>query len=391
MQANMMTDPEGSAKVCALFTDVTELYQLREEMQQQRDMLEAAVEQSGMVSWMYDFERDKILLTVASEKLLGLPNGVRNLDTRFDELGRLDEDGNARYRDMLQAIKDGSQKEEEVLLVHSLKDDEGRWFKVCYTAIERKKSGQVKAAIGTALDVTMQKEAEQSYMETSSFLETLSSSLLSSYRINLSTGVIEESHSDLKILDPSKYHKFTDETLRDICETFIPSQYEIEECYSMFRPSRLREDYENGTTEKNYEYPVAAGDGQIKWLTLKFKMLRKPSSGDIVGFFTFWDATHENTLQSVFDELDEMGLLSVFLVDAETGETTSLKNGKVLKKDKAFESMKKRLDEDEVCSVYFKMTENGETRHKRAIYRYFDRFRRVILCAVTDYYDVKSH
>lgn len=391
MQANMMNDPDGSAKVCALFTDVTEIYQLREEMRQQRDMLEAAVEQSGMVSWMYDFDSDKISLTIASERLLGIPNGVRDLDIRFSELGRMDEEGSNRYKAMLQAIRSGSPKEEEIFQIHSLKDDEGRWFKVCYTVVERKKNNDVKAAIGTALDVTTQKEAEQSYNETSSFLETLSSSLLSSYRIDLTTGAIEESHSDLGMIESSKDLRFTDETFKMICEKFIPSHDEVEKCYSLLHPSKLREDYENGVTEKDYEYPAESATGQIKWLKLKVKMLRKPSSGDIVGFFTFWDITNEKTLQSVFDDLDKMGLLSVFLVDAETGTVTSLRNGKVIKKDPAFESMKKRLDEDEVCSVYFSTTENGETRHKHAIYRYFDTFRKVILCSVTDYCDAKSH
>ena len=39
--------------------------------------------------------------------------------------------------------------------------------------------------------------------------------------------------------------RFTDETFKMICEVSIPSHDEVEKCYSLLHPSKLREDYEN--------------------------------------------------------------------------------------------------------------------------------------------------
>ncbi|MDD4850131.1 MAG: EAL domain-containing protein [Gemmiger sp.] len=317
MQAIAKRQPDGELLVYALYTDITELRALREEVQEQRDMLAAAIRHSGMESWVYDFAPERAGSPAAT---LPWPETLMR-QAGPDAVSPTDE---TRYRTLMRALWQGRGQAMLDLPV-TLKTGERHWLRLMYTTVAKDADGKPQKAIGTARDITEQKIAEQKYEEESVYLHALSASLIASYRINLTTGRVEEAHSRLKLIPDAQRFCYNDANFRSLCARLIPNEREREVCYSMFCPTQLNRDYISGKLEKNYTYPAALPGGKTYWLNLKSTMMRKPSTGELVVFCNFWDTTQEKRTQQVLDRLVETEFDAVCTLDAASGMATVLR------------------------------------------------------------------
>ncbi|MDD3338588.1 MAG: EAL domain-containing protein [Lachnospiraceae bacterium] len=301
--------------------DVTEQRVLQQQVAEQRDMLAAALQHNGMHSWIYDLKHNKIAFSSQEEDNLGVPQILCNAPQSWFDLHIMDEKYNTAVSDMLDNMRSGVNS--TVLDVEIVKpsDKKHSWQRVMHTVIRWDKNGNPVKAIGTSHDITEQRIAEQRYAEETAYLNTLTSSLVSSHRLNLTTGVVEESHSTLHIIKNPMGEVFTDENFRRICEAVIPNAQMAEQCYEKFCPSQLKRDYANGITENKFEYETIINDGKDTcWLDMRLKLMRKPSSGELIAFFTFWNVDEEKKLQQVLDALIKTEFDVIFMINAQTGE-----------------------------------------------------------------------
>ncbi len=416
MQAVAKPQEDGTVLIYALYTDITESYRLRCELQEQRDMLAAAMEHSGMYSWIYEFPTKRIYWNQKTGEQQEQSETADHLPTEALKNAEIDAESAKKYQEMLETLRHNGTRAEADLKCLRSDTGEQRWKRIMYTVISRDANGLAERAIGTSLDVTEQKVAEQKYAEEAAYLNALSTSLVASYRINLNTGAVEEAHSSLHIVENAREMRFNDETFRALCARLIPLEKEREACYAAFRPAQLMRDYERGKAEKTLEYPAKLPGKHTCWLTLRAKVMRKPSTGELIVFFSFWNVNRQKLLQQVVEVLTKTEFEHILLVDAETGEAEIVRSedgddsvfaaqekptdsaegletylrtvcvpedvDRVMQ-ETALPRVRKALERADLYSVHYPVhTKTGARMEKRVDYCYLDDEKTTILCVV---------
>lgn len=403
-----------------MLTDVTELQQLRQRVQEQRDILAAAMEHSGMLNWEFDFETQSSTLTPQAQRELQLPGQMAPVPQAWIDAGVLSEADGQRCSALMQELRGGKRTASMTLEITHPRTRSRTWTKLMYTVYRWNTDGCPLRAVGTALDITEQKQAEQKYAEESAFRSALSAALVASFRINLTTGEVEEARSTLGIIKDPLHQRFTDETFRALCVEQIIDEEKRERCYQEFLPSRLLRDYKAGRTEKALEYPVRLPGSEICWVSLRLKMMRKPSTKEVVGFFGFFNISEEKRLEQVLSTLERTDFDVICTIDAETGRPAVVFGQGLdevlacqkrlgdnvagvaahLRKTCYGEDVERAIRETEIGrvrevlraqeehSVSYRICRGGGLRYKRIDFRYMDAQRSVILCTIRDYTDI---
>ncbi|MDD3164263.1 MAG: EAL domain-containing protein [Oscillospiraceae bacterium] len=398
MQAAAKAQPDGTLLIYALYTDITELHHVRVQLQEQRDMLAAAMEHSGMRSWVYDFSIPGISMTWRAPAATRLPEPL------------------PEQASMLQALQNGQTHVTRDVPVTTPESGEARWLRIRYTLISKDAAGAPAKAIGTALDITEQKRAEQRFLEEAAYLNALSSSLVSSFRVNVTTGAVEEAHSFFHMIDDPKAVCFNDASFRAVCTYLIPLEAERERCIAAFCATQLKQDYAKGHLEKSLEFPACVPGTKPTWFSLKVKLMPKPDTEELIAFFSFWDIGAEKALQQVLDRLLQTEYDSICLLDAETGKPEILHGHKLhavvaaqeqlhdisaglaqyihqrCRPEDAAQTVEKlslstvrrALAQQELYTVNYQAITPAGLHSMRANYRYLDLARTTILCSVQD-------
>lgn len=149
--------PDGTTVWDGLQIDVTDRRRIAAELAEQRRRLEVAVEATGMGFWEWDPQADMLVWSEHNKALFGLPADEELTITRYMELVHPDDLPQVREAYQNAAAAGGG----DFSVEHRVATDAGdpRWILTHGRVIAH--DGEVKLVVGTSVDVTKRKQAEE--------------------------------------------------------------------------------------------------------------------------------------------------------------------------------------------------------------------------------------
>ncbi|MBS0360196.1 MAG: PAS domain-containing protein [Proteobacteria bacterium] len=152
--------PDGKLLWDGLEIDVTERREMAAELIEQRRRLQVAVEATGLGFWEWDVEAGKVVWSERNRALYGLTADEPVTVQRYLEL--LHPDDRERIRTGFIDARDGSDGDGEYAFEHRVVTPAGvtRWIS-SHGHIGRGADGKARLVVGTSLDITERKLAEE--------------------------------------------------------------------------------------------------------------------------------------------------------------------------------------------------------------------------------------
>lgn len=375
--------------------------------------------QSGLTVWRYDLSSRMILCRAGTINAYGYAGNVANVPESLIADGAVHPEDVQLVRDMYARIHNGAKTADCVARWRRPGTNEWWWSKISYTTIFDE-AGKPIRAIGSSVDVTEEKAAQQRYQEEMSYRRSIGDHLVSSHRVNLTRGIVEDSRSSVHKAPLAPNTPIDNTIFKSICDASIPDERERNACYQRFNPEKLLRDYYSGTTNLTMEYRPALPDGTVKWVEARVTLLKKPDTGDIMAFFNSWDINDKKNAQALVDAVvnmnyDYLALLNMktnsYTIFAKTGGETPLPPfyssdypSEVEKyareflvpedverniQEMSYDNLQKKLAVQPVYTIYCALRESdGRISHKKLQFSYLNRQEQTVIVARTDITDI---
>lgn len=376
----------------------------------QKEKLEFALGRSSTRVWEYDILNKRITMDTQ-----GLEDIYENVPDSTIEMALIYPDDIPRYIDLYNKVKDGeAYASTELRRIQA----DGRliWEKLEYTTIFDE-NGKPIRAVGVSNDISAQKTAEKRYREEQAFRQIADPDTIISFCINCTTDTIEDVTSYDNRVDWLTHNDSFNEAVLMTAET-IPNVKERENMKTELNTEAMLRHFADGITSYKVEYRRDLGGGDMRWLSCSVKLIRSPSSDNVMGFVYTRDINDQKILEmvsnsTVLADYEYVGCLdmnadyiyaahidkNINVIPKIEGECFSerlirLSKGELKMTPKqigdlSVASIKKRLEKENSYSLYFEApTYDGKTVRKKVHYTYLNREDGLVLVTRSDVTDI---
>ncbi len=239
-----------------------------------------AAAQSGLTTWTYYIVEKKMLMDTATSNIHNCPTVIENAPENLFKMLAVHPDDEASVRETLQAISSGAKG--AICDARWREDENGwRWRRVFYTVIFDKNDCPIKA-IGSSIDISEQKEAEEKYRKYKESVAAIAPNTLGCFRLNITKNLCYDGTSRYADIRALNKDGTADSFLRTL-KSFIPDVCERENFSSLFARSSLITAFGQGRTFLTMDYKSSMEKKTPKWLCTCINMIKNPTSGDIEG------------------------------------------------------------------------------------------------------------
>lgn len=290
-----LTIYQEDAGYCAFtMNDVTEQTLLEKKIRESEQKYMRALEGASISVWEYDIERKRILQTDTSTELNEYPLVIENVPEFFIENGYVREDSREEFLRMYEELQNGAPKVSGSFWVAN-KNHDGWWRKhTTYLAV--KDENQVAThAYGASRDITRETLMEQRYQEEINYHKNAISSTVVTCCVNLTKKCVEEINFGRKELGEEDKLPVVDYKKR-VSQYLTAIHLSDEENQKLGTESLLKMFQEGKEDYQTTYWAVWKKSGDIVWMQVDVKMLRRPESDDVVAFFYNRDITNERML-----------------------------------------------------------------------------------------------
>lgn len=390
------------AYVCYI-SDETELWN-------SRAMLDAAMKSAKMLVWKYDYRTHTITDSGSLEQVIGLPKIIENVPESLIEMGFIHEDSIENFRAM---FRDIPKQEKVVYDIHTSAygKRKSKWDRQIYTSLYDSNGNYIES-IGTAIDVTAQKEREKNYEEQTRLKHLLVNNALAVVHYNLSQNEITDAESSEPLLMDILKSGSADDVLRAIREN-TPNETEQQAFAPAYDCQTMIAGYKQGETHFVIRHHLK---NDSRWFESDFNIISNPYAGDIEAVSALHDISELVRAESIVDVLLKIDYESITTIDASTGAAKAYARGHIqdviaeqkrvgdnvkgvasyLRKycaepnvekvilETSLPYVKKRLEKVPVHTVAYSLQRGQHVVHSRVIYTYLDNTKNTILCAMQD-------
>jgi PAS domain S-box-containing protein len=153
------SQPDGSVFWDGLQVDITDRHQMADMLREQRRRLEVAVEATGLGFWEWDLEAGTLAWSERNKQLFGLPASAEVTLERYLEL--VHPDDLPKVTEAYQAAR-GRPQGGDYSLEHRVVRPDGEVVWIRTTGrVSTDDEGQARLVVGTSLDITERKAAEE--------------------------------------------------------------------------------------------------------------------------------------------------------------------------------------------------------------------------------------
>ncbi|NCD04007.1 MAG: PAS domain S-box protein [Clostridia bacterium] len=394
----------------ASFSDVNSLINTQRELQSNRAMLDAAMENAHVIAWKLDVKKHCLVQTEQAMNRDGMEKRIENVPDSLIEAGLIHPDSVENYKKLYEEIYAGRTAKTDFRARYT-PDTPYAWFRFIYTPVYNSK-GKFVEAIGTSMDITEQKDREQAYEEQLNLKKALARNALATLSINLSQDRISEVESGNEEL----MKLVSSDSATDFYHSVIEQIDDIEEkerCSKILSSEAILDAYNRGETHIAVRHHLSLLTG---WVETSCDIIANPYSGDIEAFAILKDINEEVRAEEVIDTLVSTDYDSILTLDAESGEilpflhtdldplfkNNSVGNGEIsgveaflransidvdierVVKENNFLYIKECLKKTSLYTTTYSLNITGKIVHKRAIYTYLNGDKKTLLCAVQD-------
>lgn len=299
--------------------DATAESRAQQKLRQTQALLTAALHNTKVTVWEYDLATKSILQTINSQDTHGFDTVISNVPEALIENGFVHpqsaEDFRALYRDVFA----GKEKAQRDIFVQTL-DRTGYWWeRIIYIPVTDA-SGNVIKAIGTSMDVTEQKNLEQSFRE----IEALRSKTTNGIMINVSKNTLDTMYSEVDEIAALNNGNLTDFFQKSRLR--IPDATKRKAYDAIFNRESLLRAYAVGKTEQFVETLYECKTGEYRTLQLHIRLTKNPKTEDVVGYSYVVDVDAERTMQSIMDKVALDNFEFIMLLDLPKNSSMMVSN-----------------------------------------------------------------
>lgn len=377
--------------------------------------------QNGLWVWDYDMRSREIIKYNYTEQRdpFGCPEKIiTNVPQSIIERGIIYKEDVEKYLDLYRKIYAGEKQASVQVRGWNDERKEYVWQQLVFTTIYDLKGNPVRA-LCSSRDISMTKQMEQRFVEENRYREEMATSLLSTCRMNLTIGTVEELMLRGAKIQLSRQLE-TAADYRERMKHFF-SRIEIpEEDNERLGPAYLIQQHTKGERIVSAEYTARSQVGRnLMRIHVDCKILRRPETEELIAFFYESDITQEFCLKNIMNsiikyEYDLIGIIfassNSIYSQARTRKTAlpKLKSNNYNNIMEAFlrrygcggnveelitsmqlKNVLKILENQETYTVEFTVREkDGRIRQKEVRYTYIDPQERLIAITRRDIEDI---
>lgn len=383
------------------YSDVDLIMETQHELANSRAMLNAALNSVRVLTWIYNPTKRCVINSGAlSVKNMILPEVVENVPQSLVESGIISEESRDELFEQFRLLDEGVFVQKE--LCTQPEGESKVWRRIAYTPVYDD-NGRMIYAIGTAIDITEQKDKERYYVEQLRLKKVLSNGVVAIALFNLTQNSVTDIESDNEEI----VKQLNSGTLDEVIGAITPQNV----CFPD-RQSLLETFYHGEYSVCIRHYSKAAQ----AWVESEFTLIENPYTHDIEAFAVLRNVNEQVRSEKIVTKLMQYDYESIFTIDALTGsgmpfsdnggndaadfrnseERTSDGVGNYLRRfcidddldrvlrETSIDYIKQKLETGASFSTIFSLMKGGRIIHKRAAYSYLDDDKATILCAVQD-------
>ncbi|WP_303857594.1 PAS domain-containing sensor histidine kinase [Aminicella lysinilytica] len=287
--------------------------------QNEKIILEMAMETANMSSWVYDVATGDIYQSKASQMQHGYADTVTNVPESIIADGFVHQDSIDTYRSLFRKVTEKDTVIRGDVYVKTADRKDYWWERIALTPIFDADGNHVRS-IGTSLDITEQKTMEGRFeRQIEAFYSADSKGLIAKGLYDLSKNSIEY------------YHEYTDEAvksaevstydggLNSTASLFVNAE-ESEKFIIQFDRSRLLQQFIKGSTEETVEYRRKTRDERTIWAQTVARLYRGPVTGNTMCFIYSYDINDSKIAQEMISNVVNLDYDYLTLLDLDNNE-----------------------------------------------------------------------
>lgn len=310
-----------------LLSNYVHMRAMMDQLKESQRNMNTAIDSSNMISWEIDLKKNQMILSEKAQRQLQLEEVIENMPEGWFQTGIMHQTYEKEYREMLERLKRGSKK--TMLDVQITEPSTGKtgWKRIVHTLIQGP-DGTWKKAIGTASDITEQKNTEQRFKEERAHLAALEKDELAELEFNLTADSLVEFQYNG---DGSNSLLRAGMDGEEVIEILLQGVVEQDKEYfrNHFAKEPLLRRYEEGKSNFTADYRRKRGDGSILWVRVDVNMILHPVSGDLIAFIATTDI-HEKKMQLLITDsvvAEDIDFVSYYEISTELSYVVTVKKG----------------------------------------------------------------
>lgn len=295
---------DGSRSILAIVTDVTELKRTEQKLRFAEEKYRIAAKQMGGFIWEVDIYTNELFVTPELTEFFGAnkTNIHRIGEGKISKKIAATAESELELKRMLNDIQTGVEGRVYTMLVRAAKGKE-LWIKANFSLL-RDAEGAAYRAIGVIESLTNLDSDIRTYQEELRFMELVHPYISGELRVDFSTGAIEKCSLD--------FTDFCADTLGEFlerCGELFASQHEAARFKKFINQERITAEYRHGRGWIYDNFVFALADGKKQILSVIIHLIRRASSGSVMGFFYIRRVNTMNSTKFSQEECDSATML----------------------------------------------------------------------------------
>lgn len=263
-----------------------------------------AITQAGINIWTFDFSKSGTVEEQKPRHLFVDDYIVSNDSGELLNKGNIHPADQPVYTQMYERMMHGAENVSCTIRWKNKEDSSYRWKKISYTAILGSGVKPLRA-IGTAVDVTHDKELEKKLRQEIDYQNNLEGkNLLAKTRSNITRDIVESYTADENISVASDGTAYSD-LVKKMCDTVIGEEQK-QQVMDMLGREHLLKAYAKGETVYSLDYMRVGKDGKQIWINSSIKLYQSPDTGDIMSFMYSFDINTEKMTRLKLEKTSEL-------------------------------------------------------------------------------------
>ncbi len=309
--ASRFTDTDGSVGFISVFTDITEKYEMLEQLRSKERIMNIVGEHSGRIVYYYDIAGNELRAINPDDAIRG---GLAELcvdpvNTLFD-LSLIHPEYVVLLGDFINLIRSG-EKNGSLKLNMTCLDGVDRWFDIRFTSLPNEQNQPVGAVI-SLLDITAQHDREISHERYRQTLDNALSNESVFFEIDLSANKVEK---QLGVIAPFT-KSFLGQPYTGIVEQLtekISKRKEQRRIRAYLALEKLLDAYNSAQRRISDDWPITLDDGSKIWIHCSVQLVTDPYTKHIKMHMALSDVTEKKLKQlNILYQAENDGLTGLY-------------------------------------------------------------------------------
>lgn len=309
---------QGRVVINAVLFDVTDRKNAEIRMEINHLAMELASRNGNISFWLYNLDT-KTITQDAFENMstLGYTSPIKNVPDSLIGTGDIVAEDEAAFLQMYANLLNGAQTSDCTVRVLNNYTKKHEWQHIIYSRLDDS-INKTHDAIGFSINVDLEQENRQRYEHELRLRQELIRNSLFYYQLNLTTGMIEEYHSQTDEGTGMGSGVKTSESLREkILENVHPE--DRQKVSDTLWAKSLKKAYRRGENTISVVYRRRIGDMGYRWVEASGSIMEKPDTGELLAFLHSIDIDKTKKDQLAIESIMGEEIESVTVINVPSG------------------------------------------------------------------------